>query len=92
MAIRLAPSAARHGIGQDRARFVVEHCPWPLYPPTSDEANQDVVFFLWADDHGIPLEVVGIELADGDLLVIHAMRMRRRYRDDYRRVIECQEH
>ena len=33
-----------------------------------------------------------LELADGNLIVIHAMRMRRRYRDDYRREIECQEH
>ena len=36
-----------------------------------------------------PLEVVGLELADGDLLVIHAMKLRRAYREDYVRVMEC---
>jgi hypothetical protein len=59
-----------------------------MYPP-DDEADSAVVLFLWTDGHGIPLEVVAIELQDGDLLVIHAMRMRHAYRADYERVLGC---
>jgi len=32
--------------------------------------------------------VIGIELADGDLLVIHAMRLRPKYRDAFEQVME----
>lgn len=38
--------------------------------------------------YGVPLEVMGLELADGDLLVIHAMRLRPKYRDAFERVME----
>lgn len=46
--------------------------------------------FLGPDEKGVPLEVMAIDLAEDDLLVIHAMKMRRKYLDDYRRVMECQ--
>jgi hypothetical protein len=42
------------------------------------------------DPGGVPLEVIGVELAGGDLLVIHVMKLRRKYRDDYAKVMECQ--
>lgn len=87
MAVRFMASASRHGIGHDRSAWVVEHCPCPLYPPSSE--NDDQVLFLWPDNRGIPLEVLAIELESGDLLVIHAMRMRAKYRDDYERVMQC---
>lgn len=32
---------------------------------------------------GIALEVMGVELEDGSLLVIHAMPLRDRYREQY---------
>jgi hypothetical protein len=34
---------------------------------------------LGFDNHGVPLEVVAVELAGGDLLVIHAMKMHPEY-------------
>jgi len=34
---------------------------------------------------------VGIEMADSDLLIIHAMRLRARNRDDYERVMRWHE-
>jgi hypothetical protein len=67
---------------------VVEHCGCPLYDPDPD--TLDRVVFLGPDPDGIPLEVVGLELANGDLLVIHAMRLRAKYRAEYARVMECQ--
>ena len=87
MGIRFAPSARRHGIADSEARYVVEHCVCPLYPPADDD--RDLVLFLGPNSHGIPLEVAGIELADGDLLIIHAMKMRKAYQADYERVMRC---
>ena len=88
MAIRFSRSAAPHGVSHDRSRYVVEHCACPLYPP--DQEDEDLIVFLGPDSRGVALEVIGVELDDGDLLVIHAMKLRRRYLDDYTRVMECQ--
>ena len=60
-----------------------------MYPPDID--GRDRVLFLGADVNGVPLEVLGIELANGDLLVIHAMRLRSTYLEDYARVMRCQQ-
>jgi hypothetical protein len=87
MAIRFSRSAFQHGVTRERSRHVVEHCICPLYPPDPDD--EDLIVFLGPDGHGIALEVIGVELADGDLLVIHAMRLRRRYLDDYAKVMAC---
>jgi hypothetical protein len=48
---------------------------------------------MWSSTYarGVPLEVFRLELADGSLLVIHAMRLRASYRDDYEGVMRCQE-
>jgi len=89
MAIRCSHSASRHGVSNQRARYVVEHCVCPLSPSDPDE--EDLIVFFGPDSNGVPLEVIGVELADEDLLVIHAMKLRRRYRDHYARVMECQE-
>jgi hypothetical protein len=87
MAIRFRRSAFRHGISRVRVQYVVEHCACPLYPPPDED---ELVVFLGTDQDGVPLEVIGVELADGDLLVIHAMKLRARYRADFVRVMECQ--
>lgn len=89
MATRFSRSASRHGIAAIRSRFVVDNCSCPLYPP--DDGDEDLVVFLGPDARGIPLEVIAIELADGDLLVIHAMKLRERFQSDYVRVMRCQE-
>ena len=83
MVIRFHPSASRHGVSPQRATFVVERSGRPLYvvDPSADEAQ--LVLFLGPDHRGVPLEVVAVELRDGDLLVIHAMRMRAKYAGVY---------
>jgi len=83
VAIIFRRSAARHGISQERATFVISTCPYPLSAPDDDPDRIDRVLFLGPDAGGVPLEVVGIELDNGDLVVIHAMRMRRRYAGTY---------
>ena len=89
MAIVFRRSAARHGISTDRATFVIETCPCPLYAP-DETGPRDHVMFLGPDADGVPLEVVGIELENGDLVVIHAMRMRSRFSAAYVQVMRCQ--
>lgn len=79
MALIFRRSAARHGISRERVTFVISTCPCPLSVPDDDPDRIDRVVFLGPDAGGVPLEVVGIELDNGDLVVIHAMRMRRRY-------------
>lgn len=88
MAIRFSPSASRHRVSHERSRHVVENCACPLYSDDPDE--EDLVVFLGPDNRGVPLEVIAVELADGDLLVIHAMKLRRKYLDSYAKVMECQ--
>jgi hypothetical protein len=88
LAIIFRRSAERHGISRDRATFVITTCPGPLYAPDDEPALADRVLFLGPDASGVPLEVIGIELNDGDLVVIHAMRMRRRYERAYAQVMQ----
>jgi hypothetical protein len=45
--------------------------------------------FLGADQYGVPLEVGCIELPDGNLLVIHAMKIRDRYLEDLDWEMRC---
>ena len=89
MGLRFSRSAARHGISEDRARYVIENCPTPLYAERTLVA-EDRVMFLWADAHGVPLEVGAIELDGGELLVIHAMKLRKVHEADYARLLEWQ--
>lgn len=89
MDIRFARSASRHGVSQARALYVIANCPWPRYGELARE-DANGVMYLWADEHGVPLEVGAIELDGGDLLVVHAMKMRRIYQADYQRMLEWQ--
>jgi len=89
LAIRFSASASRHGISHERARFVVEQCPSPICAPATGPPN--AVLFLGPDGEGVPLEVLATELVDGELLVFHAMRMRRRYQAEYEWVMRWHE-
>ena len=46
MAIKFAASASKHRISPDRARYVVENCACPLFPPDLDSGDEDLVVFL----------------------------------------------
>ena len=84
MVIRFRRSAFRHGIIESRIRYVLEHCPFPSYLATEPP---DRLLFLWHDLSGVPLEVVAVDLGMNDLLVIHAMRLRKGYQDEYLRML-----
>jgi hypothetical protein len=85
LGVRFTSSASRHGISQERARYVIDHCPLPIYALAS--GPRDAVLFLGPDRDGVPLEILATELVEGELLVFHAMRMRRRYLDSYEMVM-----
>jgi hypothetical protein len=81
--IRWARSATRHRIKRSRSQYVIENCGliFDLPPPASDQDER--LLFLGDDQLGIPLEVMAVELQDGDLYVIRVMRLRDRYRAEY---------
>lgn len=84
MHIRFSRSASRHGISRARATDVVATCPLPLY--SLEPEDEDRVMFLGVDSNGVALEVMAIELEDA-MLVIHAMKLRPKYRAAFREVM-----
>ncbi len=80
--IRYANSAFRHGISRERIEYVVDHCGlvFDEAAPADSRIPDDRSVFLGDDANGVALEVAGIELDSGDLLIIHAMKLRAKYR------------
>ena len=66
-------SARRHGIGDEDIIHAVEHAL------AVGEQDDGKVLYLGPDRAGSLLEVVAVSRDDGTEIVIHAMRMRRRY-------------
>jgi len=52
-------------------------------PPPDDPTEPDRVLILGDDQAGVPLEILVVEEAAGDVVVIHAMKMRSKYRRQY---------
>lgn len=82
--IHWARSATKHRISRDRARHVIEHCGlrfWRKHPRRAPDFDQrdDQIFFFGDDSDGVGLEIIAVWLAEGELLVIHAMRLRDRH-------------
>lgn len=79
-----ARSATKHRVSRARSRYVVEHCGlrfWrrPLRRGPDFGKRDDRVLFFGDDAEGIALEVFAVGLAEGDLLLIHAMELRDRH-------------
>jgi hypothetical protein len=88
--VRFANSASKHHISHDRAAHIINNCGFVLPQPSPREDaddNDERLIFLGDDWNGIALEVIAIEGADGELLVIHAQKLRAKNRDAYKRVI-----
>jgi len=87
--LRWARSATRHRISRRRIRFAIEHSFLVLEedPPSERPgATAQRLVFLGEDPCQVPLEVMAIEIENGNLRVIHAMELRPRYRDAYEEV------
>jgi hypothetical protein len=71
-------AARKHGIPEADLRHAVDHA---LYAGVLEGDPPLRVLYLGPDRAGNLLEVVVIERDDNSELAIHAMKMRRRYRD-----------
>jgi len=79
--LRWARSATRHRISRPRSRYVIENATTIIRQPApAGSALRDQrIVFLGVDQRGELLEVMAVE-TDAGLLVIHAMRLRAKYR------------
>jgi len=81
--IRWARSATKHRVTKAQSGFVIEHCGLVFrLPPPSGQQDERLIF-LGDDQDGLAIEVMAVELEDGDVFVIHAMSLRRKYREQY---------
>lgn len=86
MNLRWARAATKHRVSRERSRYIIEHCGlrFDQEPPAdSPESVSPRLVFLGDDEDGVALEVMAVELDDDSLLVIHAMPLRERYREQY---------
>jgi hypothetical protein len=85
--VRFARSATRHRISRDRIRHVIANYRVSFEGPPPDtggaRARSMRVVYLGDDDRGHALEVMAVEGKHGELLVIHAMELRDKYRKRY---------
>jgi hypothetical protein len=91
--LKWARSATKHRISRERSHHVIEHCGlrFKQRPPASAPAGASSrLVFLGDDADGIALEVMAVELDDENLLVIHAMPLRDRYRKQYEEAMKWQ--
>lgn len=82
--MQFARSATRHRISKDRIRHVVANYRACFEEPPPDtecaRARSTRIVYLGDDDCGRALEVMAVEGKRGELLVIHAMELRDKYR------------
>lgn len=85
--LRFARSATRHRITKDRIRHVIANyrVRFEELPPATESAKprSTRIVYLGDDDNGRALEVMAVEGKHGELLVIHAMELRDKYRKRY---------
>ncbi len=83
MTILILPSARKHGITDEQIRYVISHCGLPFVGSPPDGTEGPVRNWFFGDDaRGVALEVFSVESGD-ERRVIHAMRLRRKYRHHY---------
>ncbi len=92
--MRWANSAFKQGIPGERSGYVVDTCPIADTVQLESNPSVDGHLHLGDDPQGMALEVIAIPIQteDGeeDHLIIHAMRLRGRYRDRYEAIIREQ--
>ena len=80
--IAWARSATRHRIRRTATLFVIQHAGI-CFERGRGSRSEPRLFFFGEDDRERPLEVVAFEGLEGNLLVVHSMRLRDRFKDDY---------
>jgi hypothetical protein len=66
---------------------VIAHCGLRFRVPAPLGQADDRLVYLGDDAQGVPLEVMAVEVAPGELLVIHAMPLRAKYVTEYREAL-----
>ena len=89
MKIRWTRSATKHRISRIRSQHVIEHSGSRIRL-RAVEGSDDRLVYLGDDAEGTALEVIAVELSDDEVLVIHAMPLRPKYRADYEEAIKWQ--
>jgi hypothetical protein len=91
--IRWARSATKHRVSRRRIRHALEHCLAILEEEPAAGSHprprETRLIFLGEDPSGSTLEVIAVETAQDNLMVIHAMDLRPRYRSTYEEVRRC---
>ena len=67
---------------------MIEHAGLRFRIARPDPGNDKRFLYLGDDLLGIPLEVIVVDQGSGDLLVIHAMEMREKYRSEYQEAMK----
>jgi hypothetical protein len=82
--LRWSRSATRHRVPRAATRFVIEHAGLVFVQPAAPpERPEDRLVWLGDDQTGRELEVMGVRVEDGSVLVIHAMPLRPQFRAAY---------
>jgi hypothetical protein len=83
--VLFARSATKHRISKERIRFVIAHCGLAFEEPApqASEVPDDRLVFLGDDAAGKELEVMAVEGPQGELIVIHAIELREKYKAQY---------
>jgi hypothetical protein len=81
-----ARSATRHRISRERSRYVIQCCSFYFEEAVVSDGTPPRFVFVGDDPDGIAIEVVAVEVAPRQILVIHAMPLRARYRAQYEEV------
>ena len=77
--VRIHQASTRHGIAPDEIEHVFRNAI--LVADLDVDADPPKVLMVGPDHAGRPIELVGLELADAELLIIHAMPLRPTFRD-----------
>jgi hypothetical protein len=84
--ISFARSATKHRISRERSLHVVDRCGLQLVTRVRSPMNSNVhqrVVFLGDDLEGVALEVIAVEEEEDEFMVIHAMNLRKHFRELY---------
>ena len=85
MDLVVAASALKQGVTEAQIEYVIAHCGLVFDEPAPLESTipYDRSVYLGDDQRGVALEIAAIGLDNGDLVVVHAMKLRKKYRDRY---------
>jgi hypothetical protein len=83
--VRFARAATRHRVSKGRIRHVIAnfHLRFEEPPPAGGRARASRMVYLGEDAQGQVLEVMAVEMENHEMLVIHAMPLRDKYKKKY---------